>query len=247
MTARSCRVELAPTTVERAGESWHPDKVTRTQVQKGASGSMRVLALLVMGATLVLAQYSTQPAGPPPEELSPGIRAALESEGVRVVSQDGAVWAEFWFVKKVAEGAASSEADVTWQTVPHGALIGAVRVGGGFQDRRGQAIKPGVYTLRFSYWPIDGAHQGIEPNRDALLLSPAALDQDANATPAYGELVKMSAQAAGTSHPAHLSMWKADESDWKPGLVQMENDWILNVRVGGTPISIIVKGVNAHA
>ena len=45
-------------------------------------------------------------------------------------------------------------------------------------DRRGQTIKPGVYTLRYGNYPQNGDHQGVEPQRDFLVLSPVAEDKD---------------------------------------------------------------------
>ena len=79
-------------------------------------------------------------------------------------------------------------------------------------DRRGLSIKPGVYTLRLSFFPADGNHQGIAPQRDFLLLSLAADDTDLNATPNFADLAKMSAKVTGTNHPASLSVWKAEAS-----------------------------------
>ncbi len=208
---------------------------------------MRVAWLCLLMATSLMGQYRSEPAGPPPSELSPQLREALEAQGVKVVGQDGSVWAEFWFARQVPQNVKSSEVDVTWNTVPHGALVGVVRFPSKVQDRRGQTLEPGVYTLRFSYWPVDGAHQGVEPNRDALVLSPASIDTDPSAQPNFDKLMDMSRQASKTRHPAFLSMWKAEEGgDWQPGVTQMDDSWVLHVRVSGTPISVIVKGVNPH-
>jgi hypothetical protein len=51
-----------------------------------------------------------------------------------------------------------------------------------------------------------------------------------------------SKKASGTPHPAVLSMYVV-ESDFKPGLQNVgEHDWILYVKIGETPIGLIVVG-----
>ncbi len=193
---------------------------------------------------LLWAGYSVKPAEGPPEGLAPEIAAALLPEGYRVVDDGGKVYAELWFRKDSPEDGPTGEMDVTWDNVPHGTFIGVIRYPNGGEDRRGQKIQPGVYTLRFSFYPVDGAHQGVEPSRDFLVLSPAAIDRDPKAAPGFDELMDMSRKASGTNHPAAIPIWKAEPGDWQEGLTQMDEDWVLSVKIGGTPVSIIVKGVN---
>lgn len=204
-----------------------------------------LLALLSLAAT-AFAQYTLEKAGPPPAELAPEMAAALRQEGHKVLDAAGNVHAELWFRNASVDGADSGEMEVSWSTVAHGTFVGAIRYAGPGTDRRGQQIEPGVYTLRFSFYPVDGAHQGVEPSRDFLILSPAATDKDPAATPSFDELMDMSRKASGTPHPAGLSMWKEDSSSWKPGLEQLGEDWLLNVKVGDAQLSVIVVGVNAH-
>jgi hypothetical protein len=129
-----------------------------------------------------------------------------------------------------------------WKTVPPGSVIGAIRWHEGAYDRRAQPIKSGVYSLRFSMFPLNGDHQGVAPNRDFLVMSPAADDQNAAAIANFKDLVALSKKASGTPHPAVLSMYVV-ESDFKPGLQNVgEHDWILYVKVGETPIGLIVVG-----
>jgi hypothetical protein len=64
-----------------------------------------------------------------------------------------------------------------------------------------------------------------------------------NATPSYKEVVAMSAKAAGTSHPAVLSLWK-DEAGTAPGLMlEGEADWVLYTKIGEIPVGVILAGV----
>ena len=121
-------------------------------------------------------------------------------------------------------------------------MLGVIRFDAQGQDRRGQTIKPGVYTLRYGLIPINGDHQGAAPQRDFLVLSPAANDKDLNSTPAFDALMDMSRKASGTPHPAVMSFWKADAG--ASGLSkQGESDWVLQTKMGDTPVAVIVAGV----
>jgi hypothetical protein len=109
-------------------------------------------------------------------------------------------------------------------------------------DRRGQVIKAGVYTLRYSDFPVDGAHQGVAPQRDFALLTPLAADPDPNAAPAFEALVKISRGASGTSHPAVLSLETPADAKFPAMTKEGDHDWVLNVKVGELPLAIIVAG-----
>ena len=202
-----------------------------------------LLALALSGAAF--AQYTLAPGGTPPSELAPAMAAELQAQGSKITDSAGKTYAELWFRKSSVDGPETGEMDVSWTTVAHGTLIGVIRFPAGAKDRRGQPLQPGVYTMRFSFYPMDGAHQGVEPSRDFLVLSPAAIDKDPKATPDFNTLMEMSRKASGTQHPAAMAMWKA-EDDFEPGLPQVGDDWVLSVKIGETPISVIVEGVNPH-
>ncbi len=200
------------------------------------------LLLFTLAAGSALAQYKAEPAGLPPTELDAAIAAALQKDGTKIVAANGTVFCEIWLRANLPSGPKQDEANVTLPTVPHGALLGAVRFPGRGTDRRGQSLKPGVYTLRFSIYPVDGNHQGVAPQRDFLILSPAATDKDLNSTPVYDALMDMSRKASGTPHPACLSFSRA-EDDSKPGFEKEgESDWVLHTKIGDTPVAIILVG-----
>jgi hypothetical protein len=91
--------------------------------------------------------------------------------------------------------------------------------------------------------PANDIHQGVAPQRDFLLLTPASEDRDPDATPDFEALVAMSRKASRTAHPAVLSFWKADADS--PGFSQHgDSDWVLQFKVGDTPIAIIVAGAS---
>jgi hypothetical protein len=154
---------------------------------------------------------------------------------------------ELWFRNSVPTGAATTESNVSMTTVPHGTLMGVVRFPERGADRRGQVVKPGVYTLRLSYFPPDGNHQGVSEQRDFLLLSLASEDKDPKATPKYEALIAASTKVSGPAHPAVLSTWKVDPANFKAGVAQEgEHDWVLQHKVGDLAIAVIVAGVFNH-
>jgi len=203
---------------------------------------MRRLALvLLLTTSAALAQYKSETAGAPPAEVAPAISQALQQQGTKIMAGDGTVFCEIWFRTSLPSGAKPSDETITL-AIPQGALVGVIRFPGQAADRRGQAIKPGVYTLRYSLMPVNGDHQGAAPQRDFVALTPAAADKDPNTTPDFDALMAMSRKASGTPHPAVLSLWGAGASDPMGFAKQGENDWVLTLKVGATPISIILIG-----
>jgi hypothetical protein len=199
------------------------------------------LSLLVFCSLAADGPYKSEPAGGPPSEVAPAIGQALQKDGTKI-SNNGAAYCEIWFRTQKPNGPKSTEESVTLPLIPPGALLGVIRFDGQGADRRGQSIKAGVYTLRYGIMPVNGDHQGAAPQRDFLLLSPAAEDRDLNSTPAFEALVAMSRKASGTPHPAVLSFWKADSDT--PGFnKQGDADWVLQTKIGDTPISVILVGV----
>jgi len=205
----------------------------------------KLILSILLAASAALAQYKTEPAGAPPSELAPAISQTLGTQGTKIIGGDGKVFCEVWFRTSIPSGPAPQAADqtITLSGVPHGALLGAIRFPGQGADRRGQTIKPGVYTLRYSLQPVNGDHQGVSPQRDFVVMVPAADDKDVNALPAFDPLMAMSRKASGTPHPAVLSIWAAAASDPVPSFAkQGDSDWVLTVKIGSTAVSIILVG-----
>jgi len=117
-------------------------------------------------------------AEPAPPELSAGVRAVLAGEALRVTGPGGAL-CEVWLRKAVPKKSAAAQGlGVTFGQLDEGTMIGAIRFPAEVKDYRRQRVKPGIYTLRYALLPTDGNHMGVAPQRDFLLASPAALDQD---------------------------------------------------------------------
>lgn len=202
----------------------------------------KLLLSFCLAAAAALAQYKMEPAGAPPSELSPDMRSALQQDGARISGPNGVV-CEVW-LRTTVPAKDNSEQNVSFSQIAHGTLLGVVRYPGKGADRRGQPLKPGIYTIRLSFFPVDGAHQGVAPTRDFVLLAPAATDSDLNATPSYKELVDMSRKASGTPHPAILNVWKPDSKE--PAALKHEGeDWVLYSSIGDRPIALIVVGTFA--
>lgn len=210
------------------------------KLMRGISTPKLTITVLLSTAA-VFAQYKSDSAGAPPSDIAAPIAQALQKDGIKVTN-NGQPYCEIWLRAQPPSGSASKEEGATMTGIPQGALLGVIRFDAPAQDRRGQSIKPGVYTLRYGLIPINGDHQGAAPQRDFLVLSPAANDKDLNATPAFDALMDMSRKASGTPHPAVLSFWKAD-ADATGISKQGESDWVLQTKMGNTPVAIIVVGV----
>lgn len=193
------------------------------------------LAVAAFGET----EYKAQAAGAP--EIAGSLKGMLEAQGTKVVDGAGKLYAEIWLRAAQPVEAKSSEQNITLPEVPHGALMGVISFPAGASDRRGQAIKAGVYTMRYSQFPITGDHQGVAPQRDFLILSLLTEDKEGEPNLKFDALMTMSRKASGTAHPLILSMWKADQP--QPGLTKEgEHDWVLQRSLGKLPLAIIVSG-----
>jgi hypothetical protein len=197
--------------------------------------------VLLASATLYGQQYKADQARPLPPEIASGVAQLLEKSGFGITN-NGAKYCEIWFRSGFPGGAVpSKEPNVTLPNVPVGTLVGVIRFNAQGSDRRGQAIQPGVYLLRYGILPDNEPHQGAAPHRDFLLLTPAGEDRDPNSTPNFDALVALSRKASHTAHPAVLSVWKADID--APGFWQQgDTDWVLQSRIGDIPIDVIVAG-----
>jgi hypothetical protein len=204
------------------------------------------LVLFLMTAAAFGEEYKMEPAGEPPAEVSAGIRQALQKEGAKILASDGSPVMEVWLRNEMPSGPKSAEPAVTFPETPESVLLGVARYYKDGGDRLGQIIKPGVYTLRYSRYPVDGAHQGVAPQRDFLILVRADDDQNLETNPSYKELMKLSAKAMGTSHPGSLSIWK-EEKYFTPGFAKEgEHDWVWMTKIGSTQLAFILIGKGDH-
>jgi hypothetical protein len=196
--------------------------------------------LSLFSVTSVAQQYKSDPAGTPPPDLAPAIAGALNPQGTKISKSDGTAVMEIWFRKTAPSGPQNSGDAIALPTIPVGAFLGVVKFDAKGEDRRGQPLQPGLYTMRYVLMPSNGDHLGAAPQRDFAALVPAADDKDPNTTPDLDTTVKMSTKASGTAHPAILGMSNGSGSTTftKEG----DHDWTVNTKIGDLPVSIILLG-----
>ncbi len=215
---------------------------------------MKLFCLLTLAATTAYAQvtisgpeYRLEKAGAPPAELAPSVAGLLAKDGHRAVTAAGKPAFEIWLRAEAPKGPLVAEENASFDTIPQGTLMAVVRFPEKWADRRGQTVKPGIYTMRYSLFPITGDHQGVAPQRDFYLITPAAADSTGTATPGFRDLVAMSMKATGTPHPGVFSIWKPEPAEFKAGFhKEGEHEWVFSEKIGDLPVSVILVGQADH-
>lgn len=199
--------------------------------------SCSALTLLLVGMAIALA--APNPSGitakaatsEVPKELAEPVRALLSDKAVQLQEKDGKVYCEIWFRKELPVKATAEEVKkgVTYRKLEESTIVGAVRFNQPWRSFRKQDIKPGLYTLRLGFQPMDGDHQGTAPYNEFLLLAPAAADKEAKIMP-HKELAELSGKAiAGGSHPVVLLLYPNPKPDAAPQLINKGKDiWVLS-------------------
>jgi hypothetical protein len=189
------------------------------------------LVVAVYPALAAEGKYSVKSAATaPPKELSEPVAKLLGQESIQLLDAKGEVLAELWFRKEIPAKAADAKKALTYRDLDETTLLGAVRFAQPWSDYRKQKIKPGVYTLRLGFQPMDGDHMGTAPNPEFCLLSPAGEDKKPDPMDAKA-LHEVSAKAAMTSHPAVMLLSPNDQPKDKAELAAKEMDtWVLNLK-----------------
>jgi hypothetical protein len=175
------------------------------------------------------------------------VKKVLDPKGYRVTLDDGSVACEIWLRKSVPAQAKKDVAGALYSQLSESTLVGVISFPQATTDYRGQPVKPGTYTLRYELIPNDGNHLGVAPNRDFLLLVPAATDADPNAVYKFEELVNLSRKATGTRHPAPLSLVQAEAGTAAAVSKNNEEHWIFSAGMKlasgeDLPFALVVKG-----
>jgi len=201
------------------------------------------LACMAFGQTYKVENAGAPPAGQMPQPL----QNVLESQGARVVNDQGAALLELWFAKTVATSATpSTSSDFLYGSLSEGEFLGVLHFPAPAADFRGQVIKPGFYTLRYGLIPQDGNHMGVNPTRDVLVLCPVAVDSNPDAALKFDDLVKLGRQSSGTPHPGFL-LGAAVNGDTFPVVFKDDQGhWNLQVKIHGSsgdlPFAFTVVG-----
>src|SRR3954469_7520859 len=201
---------------------------------------IKSLFLFFAAALFAFAQdYKLEPIATAAPDLPAAYTPEIAGQGYRVNGPSGP-WCEIWFRKTIPTGAKPADQTVAFP-IAQGTLLAILRFPKEGADRRGQVIKAGVYTLRYSNFPTDGAHQGVAPQRDFALGTPIAHDPDPKATPDFEKLVAQS-KTSGTAHAAVFSLEPPSGSTFPAVTKEGDHDVVLNAKVGDLPIAIIVSG-----
>ena len=187
---------------------------------------------LLLGASLAVADdHELESVDKAPKGLSPGIAKLLDPAGYQITGDDDPL-VEMWLLKSLSVKPKFKPNFTQMYPFTPGQLVGAIRVAEDveYADFRGQAIKAGVYTLRYGLQPMDGNHVGTSETYDFLLALPAKFDQKPDTIEGFEELSEHSAKAAGSTHPAIFSLLDPSEVKKK----KLEHDdftehWILSV------------------
>lgn len=209
-----------------------------------------LLVLFFLFPVLLLAEnFKVEPANALPEGVPSSLSAALQSSGIKVVSQEGKTWCELWLRKKLPKASQSAGTNAKYPDLHTGLMVGVMRFPSDASDYRGQVIKAGVYSLRYALIPQDGNHMGASPIRDFLLLTPATEDTNGpDAEIPFDDLMKMSRKTTGTNHPGVILLGLPPESSEGPSLFQDDMEhWVYKTQVplkpsGNLLLAIIVYG-----
>ncbi len=147
-------------------------------------------------------------AAPADAGLSPEIAAAVSSTGFKVMKGESRTVCSFWPAKQWAVQADFKPTPALLYPLSMGQFVGVINYKRDGEDFRGQEIEKGTYTVRFALQPVDGNHVGTSDTRDFLVLVKPADDAKPDVMPP-ADLMKKSAAAAGTPHPAMLSLLAA--------------------------------------
>ena len=205
-------------------------------------------SLLVLTGTVFGQTYKVENAGAPPvADLPKPLQDALESQGTRVLNDQGGTLLEVWLRKSVpTSSSAGGSSDLLYGPLDEGVFLGVLRFPNQGADFRGQSIKPGLYTLRYALIPQDGNHMGVSPTRDALILCPVAADTDFGTALRFDDLVKLGRESSGTPHPGFL-VGAPVNGDGFPAVVKDDQGhWNLQMKAHGSsgdlPIAFTVVG-----
>jgi hypothetical protein len=206
------------------------------------------LSLLLLTAVPAWAAPGVVPIGALTDSAVPdAVRKVLEPAGSRIVLDDGSIACELWLRSGLTDTGKTMAQDAVYPQLPESTLLGVISFPKGGSDYRGQAIAPGFYTLRYELLPNDGNHLGAAPQRDFVLLVPAASDPDPAVQFKFAALVDLSRKATGTKHPGPMSLVPA-EGAGSPSVTKNDEDhWIFTTTLKLSsgqqlPFAMVVKG-----
>lgn len=218
-------------------------------------GTMTLLLAGLTAATNVLAaDQKLEELRAPPPGVSADLAAAINPTGWRISGKDGVI-CDVWLVKEFPLKPKFKTSLRIKYPLQSGQLVGVIHFPDGSKpnDFRGQALKPGTYTLRYGLQPDDGNHLGTSDIRDFLVGSPPSADTSSKRVEDVKDLYKLSTQASGSTHPAiFLVIPPPDKPFATPGVSHDDDKHLLifHANLNGkdgeksvvVPISIVTVG-----
>jgi hypothetical protein len=207
-----------------------------------------LVAVSLLCAATALGQYKAESVSASASpDIPKSLQDLLDLQGTRVVDGQGSTLCEIWLRKAVpANPSPSNSSDTLYGALAEGTFLGVLHFPARGADFRGQAIKPGYYTLRYALIPQDGNHMGVNPYRDTLVLGPVAADTAPDTALKFEGLVKLSQQASGTPHPALLVMGQVNGDSFPSVVKDDQGHWNLQVKLhgqnGDVPVAVTVVG-----
>ena len=163
--------------------------------------------------------------------------ALLDSQGTRLLDARGEVECEVWWIKTIPTQKSVSTRDVFYSNLAVGTLLGVMHFPRTGHDFRGQAIRPGYYTMRYALMPQDESHAGVSSYRDFVLLGSVTVDNGAQQTLPFHDLLQHSRQVTEAGHPAAISLVQVNTA-FKTFPVLSQDDLnlcILQIKLYGRP------------
>ena len=202
-----------------------------------------LFALVLLAATVVLAAPKVEMTGPCTESAVPdAVKRVLAGEGYRVTLDDGST-ANLWPAAQIQTSSKARE-DAAYGFAPS-TFFGVIMFAKNTRDCRGNMIPAGAYNLRYELQPNDGSHLGIAPSPDFLLLVPAAADANPSRTYSFEQLVGLSKQVTGKSHPAPMNLVPSDATQFPSVITDAEQHTILYFKMktqsGELPLGLVLK------
>jgi hypothetical protein len=208
---------------------------------RSKKSSVLVVAFAVSLAISAAAQAKVESVSAAPT-ASEAMTKAVAEHAVKVSAAGNTI--TIWPAKSIA-GEANAADGALYPDIPRGAFSGIIQFSSEAADFRGQKIPAGTYTLRYATLPSDGNHLGVAPAPDFFLLVPTANDSNPDILLPYPRLIRLSARASGTNHPAAFSLQAASKKS--PSVETNEKGHVavtFDVKIGEKtlPLGLIVVG-----
>ena len=190
----------------------------------------------------------------PPEELSDGIKSALEHKSYQLSNEDG-MFFEIWLAKEIPVEAEKETNKKTLEEIETITLLGAIIVHKEERyDFREDPIDLGLYVLRLSLQPQDGNHMGTAPFDTFAILIRNELDAEVLELMDHDDMVDLASEDTVAEHPPILGLhaMESDEGEFPRLAESDEEEWFFlclqfpgkvgdkNIKV---PVHLIFEGI----